>query len=515
MRLQAILQGLLAPLLAPLAVLLSSPIAPLLLTSALTQARAQTSQVRLLVSLARGNCSVLTHEANDAVGVSETVLTSPEAPLHTILLVCPASIDCETHARAVYGKQVVAVEEDAELHAVPFDSQVSIDGFDASANPPWNLDRIDGKLDGVFHRTAHDGSGVDVYMIDTGVRGTHSEFTGRVKKGRSFVDLGDGNTDCNGHGTHTASVATGKTFGVATGATVVPVKVLNCNGNGFTSGVIQGIMHAADAAGSRIMSLSLGGPATIALDNAIAYAETKGVVAVVAAGNENWDACSSSPARAPWAVTVAATTIADVRSSYSNYGNCVDLFAPGTSVIGAYYTSDTASIVLSGTSMATPHVTGVLATMMQRWPGESAKVLLQRLLDWAERDTISNSRTTPTLFLNNDGIQLPTKAPTRPPVPRGPTPRPTKAPTPRPTKKPSPAPTPRPTKPTRRPSPAPTLFPTAAPTLPVCNPNVCRCPNSGAEVPVIQCGSVKSQVACMVFYPQCNWAVLKKKCYKL
>jgi aqualysin 1 len=207
---------------------------------------------------------------------------------------------------------------------------------------------------------------VTAYVIDTGIRATHSQFAGRVTSGYSSIADGRGTADCNGHGTHVAGTIGSTTYGVAKGVTLVPVRVLDCNGSGTTSGVIAGVdWVTAHRSGPSVANMSLGGGISDALDAAVNRAITAGVTFAVAAGNSNTNACSASPARVPAAVTVGATASDDSRASYSNYGSCLDLFAPGSGITSTWYTSDAATSTISGTSMATPHVAGVAALYLE------------------------------------------------------------------------------------------------------------------------------------------------------
>ncbi|MDT8323727.1 MAG: S8 family serine peptidase [Bacteroidota bacterium] len=232
--------------------------------------------------------------------------------------------------------------------------------------PSWGLDRIDTRnlnLDNTYNYV-DDGSGVTAYILDTGIMYTHSEFGTRA----SFAfDAFNGNgADCNGHGTHVAGTIGGGTTGVAKNVTLKSVRVLDCNGSGTISGVIAGVDWVAqNAVAPAVANMSLGGSASSALDAAVAGATTQGITFVVSAGNNNRDACQFSPAREPTAITVGATGSDDKRASYSNYGSCVDIFAPGTSITSAYYTSASAYATMSGTSMAAPHVAGVAALYLQ------------------------------------------------------------------------------------------------------------------------------------------------------
>lgn len=239
----------------------------------------------------------------------------------------------------------------------------------------WGLDRIDQRnlpLNNAYSYT-NTGAGVKAYIIDTGILFSHSEFGGRAISGYDAVDGGTAD-DCNGHGTHVAGTVGGSTYGVAKGVTLVGVRVLNCSGSGTNSGVIAGVNWVTSdhqAGAPAVANMSLGGSVSSALDTAVNNAINDGVTFAIAAGNSNRNACNYSPARVANAITVGATTSTDARASYSNYGSCLDLFAPGSSITSSWYTSNTATNTISGTSMATPHVAGVAALYLQGNPTAS------------------------------------------------------------------------------------------------------------------------------------------------
>jgi subtilisin family serine protease len=249
---------------------------------------------------------------------------------------------------------VLAVERDFVVRA-----------FDTQANPTWGIDRVDQRqlpLSRSYTWTQA-GVGVNAYVIDTGIRASHQDFSGRVAAGFDAVDGGTAD-DCNGHGTHVASTVGGEAYGVAKDVTLVPVRVLACNGSGSASGVIAGIDWAVghhQAGQPAVANFSLGGGASTALDQAITRLVNDGVSVAAAAGNSSADACGTSPARVPAAITVAASTQTDAMASFSNRGTCVDVIAPGASITGAWYTSNTATNTISGTSMASPHAAGAAA----------------------------------------------------------------------------------------------------------------------------------------------------------
>lgn len=307
------------------------------------------------------------------------------------------------------------------------------------ANPPsWGLNRIDQPnlplTNGVEYQTAYTGAGVNVYVVDTGIWNTHNDFGGRAEIGGDFVNEND-RRDQNGHGTHCAGTVGGTTYGVAPEARIFGVKVLSASGGGTLSGVISGIewsvqKQASDFNGEAgVISMSLGGGSSSALDGAATEAATNGnMIVVVAAGNENQDACNVSPAGAGGngpsgdVITVASSTSSDARSSFSNYGSCVDIFAPGSSITSSWIGSNSASNTISGTSMATPHVAGLAATMLQKH-NKNRMAAVSNLFSLAVSGKISDVKGTPNLLLQSETYTGP---PTLPPPP---TPKPTPQPT--------------------------------------------------------------------------------------
>jgi subtilisin family serine protease len=264
--------------------------------------------------------------------------------------------------------------------------------------PSWGIDRIDQRdlpLSSSYTTTASKGAGVTAYVVDTGIRISHQVFGGRASYGWDFVDNDATASDCNGHGTHVAGTIGGATYGVARQVHLVAVRVLNCGGSGTWSGVIAGIDWAAGdhGTGPAVMNLSLGGGANTAVDDAIQRAVADGITVAVAAGNENTNACNSSPARAPNALTVGATTKTDARASYSNIGTCLDLFAPGSEITSAWSTGDSATNTISGTSMASPHVAGVAALYLEDHPGASPEAVRTALIGKTSPSKVTSAGT--------------------------------------------------------------------------------------------------------------------------
>ncbi|MCF0094500.1 S8 family serine peptidase [Micromonospora sp. NPDC049114] len=269
---------------------------------------------------------------------------------------------------------------------------VSISG--TQANPPsWGLDRIDQRnlpLDSSY-TYPNTASNVHAYIIDTGIRFTHNDFGGRATSGYDAVDGGSAD-DCNGHGTHVAGTVGGSSYGVAKGVQLVGVRVLNCSGSGTNAGVIAGVDWVTqNAIKPAVANMSLGGGANSSLDTAVRNSIASGVTYGLAAGNDNGaNACNTSPGRTAEAITVGSTTSSDARSSFSNVGTCLDIFAPGSSITSAWYTSNTATNTISGTSMATPHVVGAAALLASANPSWSPQQIRDQMVANATPNVVGN-----------------------------------------------------------------------------------------------------------------------------
>ncbi len=321
-------------------------------------------------------------------------------------------------AGALSVSNLARLRADARVAYVEADQVVRANTTQSGAT--WGLDRIDQRnlpLSGNY-TYGPTGAGVSAYIIDTGINMTHAEFGGRASVAYDAVGDGQNGTDCNGHGTHVSGTVGGATYGVARGVKLYAVRVLGCDGSGSNSGVIAGVDWVTrNAVKPAVANMSLGGGASSALDTAVKNSIASGVTYAVAGGNENANACTSSPADVPAAITVGATTSGDARASFSNFGSCLDVFAPGQDITSAWIGSTSATNTISGTSMATPHVAGVAALYLQGNPGASPATVAGAITGSATPSKVSGPGSGSPNLLLYAPLTAGTTPPTTPPPP--------------------------------------------------------------------------------------------------
>ena len=335
-------------------------------------------------------------------------------------------------------EQARALSEDERVKFVEPDMEIFPAG--SQSNAGWHLDRVDQRsypLNGKYDY-AETGAGVHVYVVDSGIRVSHADFGGRASVGFDAVGDGQNGLDCTGHGTHVAGIIGGATYGVAKDAYLHSVRVLPCSGGGQVSWLIAGVdWITANRQGPAVVNISITASGiSSAMENAITNSINSGITYAVAAGNGGLDACNYSPARTAKAITVGAAGEADDRTNYSNYGACLDIFAPGNAILSANHTGDTAVRYMSGTSQASPMVAGAAALYLSANPGASPAAVEQAIKSSSTSGIMSNlGAGSPNLLLYSwvAGGSTPT-----------PTPNPTPTPTPTPAPTPTPSPTPKP-----------------------------------------------------------------------
>jgi aqualysin 1 len=347
-----------------------------------------------------GQYIVVLREGADARSVAATAGVSPRYVYGAALNGFAGALNRGQLAALQRNPSVLYIEQDGLVHAATT----------TQAGATWGIDRIDQRalpLSGTYTYTAT-GLGVHAYVIDTGIKLAHDEFTGRIGNGFDAVDAGGDANDCNGHGTHIAGTLGGTVYGIAKGVTLHPVRVLSCSGSGSTSTIVAGMdWVTANHVKPAVANMSLVGSASTAVDDATTRMIEAGVTTVVAAGNGNragvaQDACRHSPARVPAALTIGATDDADVKASTSNFGNCVDFFAPGVSITSAWHTSNTATFTGSGTSAAAPHVAGVAALFLQGSPNATPAQVDNALYAKTTKGIVTNSSTANNHLLFSD-----------------------------------------------------------------------------------------------------------------
>jgi serine protease len=319
--------------------------------------------------------------------VSRDIATKHRAKLvrsyNNVLRGFVARADDKSLARLLADPRVAYVEEDGIMSIAA-----------SQTNATWGIDRVDQRNLPLNQTYTYDttASSVHAYILDTGVLLNHSQFSGRMSTGYDAVTNGGNANDCHGHGTHVAGTVGGSIHGIAKEVKIHPVRVLGCNGSGANSGVIAGMDWVADNhVKPAVANMSLGDNATQSIDDAVQRMHNAGVTVVVAAGNQSGNACNYSPARAPAAITVGSTANNDSRSSFSNYGTCLDIYAPGSNIVSAGHTSTTGTATMSGTSMASPHVAGVAALYLANNPSATPTQVRNALVDNATSGKVTDA----------------------------------------------------------------------------------------------------------------------------
>jgi aqualysin 1 len=340
-----------------------------------------------------GRFIVTLRSGESPAAVARAYGVAPEHLYTRVLTGFAGSISDAARAGLLRDARVLRIEPDA----------MAFPSATVQTSATWGLDRIDQQalpLSGTYSYT-RTGSGVTAYIIDSGIRYSHVEFGGRASNGRDFVaeqdpaNAGDGSGDCNGHGTHVAGTVGGTRYGVAKNVRLVSVRVFGCSGGAPYSRIIAAVEWVTrNATKPAVVNMSLGGPASTALDDAVRASVRSGISYAVAAGNDGRDACQFSPARVGEAMTIGSTTRTDERSSFSNVGSCVDWFAPGSSITSAWWQSDTQGATISGTSMASPHVAGAAALYLDKHPTATPAEVYSGLYGLTTKGVVTRARST-------------------------------------------------------------------------------------------------------------------------
>ncbi|QGV79178.1 S8 family peptidase [Streptomyces ficellus] len=333
-----------------------------------------------------------------AAGVTQRLGVTALHEYSTVLRGFTARLETAQLATVRGLPEVAAVEQDAVVTASP-------PRANRAPAYSWGLDRIDQPylpLNQQFNVNST-GSGATAYILDTGIDYGHQEFGGRARPG--FDAMGDGRNgqDCNGHGTHVAGTVGGANFGVARQAALVSVRVLGCDGRGTLGGMIAGMDWVAkNARQPAVLNGSLGGPRSDAVNQAATNLSDSGVLPVVAAGNDSIDACNVSPASAARVLTTGATNHQDQETDFSNYGPCLDVYAPGAAILSARLGGG--SVSLNGTSMASPHVAGVATLLKARYPGANSAQVYTWIMDQSVKDVLTVTKSSPNRLLQTGGL---------------------------------------------------------------------------------------------------------------